>query len=308
MTGKMIEGPVRVKRRDPNRKHYHIMMLPATVLLMMFSIVPMFGIVMAFQEFKPKKGFFGSPWVGLDQFEMMFTLPDVRAVIWNTVVIAVLKIVLGLLVQIAFAVALNEISRRGLKRTIQTAVYLPHFISWVILAEIIRFMFSGDGFVNQIIGAFGGEPILFLASNQWFQGMLIFTDTWKEFGWGAIVYLSAITSISPNLYDACRVDGGNKWSEIRHVTLPGISATIVLMAVLSLGNVLSAGFDQVFNLYSPIVYQTGDIIDTYVYRIGLQGGNYSFATAVGLFKSLISFALIVISYTVAYKAADYKVF
>ncbi len=296
--------------RDKNyfQISYHLMLLPGILFLLIFSIVPLFGAGIAFQRFIPARGFFGSPWVGLDNFRLIFALPDSRQVIMNTLGIAILKIVSNFVVQIAFAIALNEIISRKVKRLIQTAVYLPHFISWVIMAEVIRFMLSSDGVVNIILSHLGIDPILFLASNQWFRFTLIFTDVWKGFGFGAIVYLAAITGISPSLYEACLIDGGNRWKQVLHITLPGIAPTIVLLLTLSLGNILNAGFDQIFNLYNPIVYQTGDIIDTYVYRSGLLSFNYSFATAVGLFKSVISFVLIIISYTLAYKYTDFRLF
>lgn len=197
----------------------------------------------------------------------------------------------------------------ALKRSIQTAIYLPHFLSWVVLGGIfIDILAPGDGLINQIIKAFGGQPIFFLGDNKWFPLTLIVTESWKSFGYGTIVYLAAITGIDLSLYEAAQVDGANRWNQIWHITLPGMRMVIVLLMVLSLGNVLNAGFDQVFNLYSPPVYASGDIIDTFVYRIGMLEAQFGVATAVGLFKSVISLTLISVSYWFAYKFADYQLF
>ena len=227
----------------------------------------------------------------------------------NTVIIAFWKIVLGLVVPIVFALMLNKIHRIRFKKTVQTIVYLPYFLSWVVLGGIFLDIISpGSGVVNQVITALGGDEIFFLGDNDYFQGTLIVTDLWKNFGYGAIVYLAAILGIDTDLYEAARIDGANRWRQTWHVTLPGIRMIIVLMMVLSLGNVLNAGFDQVFNLYSKAVYESGDILDTFVYRLGLIDAQYGPATAVGLFKSVISTIFISVSYFLAYKLADYRVF
>ena len=210
---------------------------------------------------------------------------------------------------IVFALLLNEIKGRRFKKVVQTIVYLPYFMSWVILGGIFRDMLSpGEGIINQIITAFGGKSIFFLGDNRYFRGTMIVTDIWKNFGYGAIVYLAAILGIDTQLYEAAQIDGANRWQQTWHVTLPGMKMIIVLMMVLSLGNVLNAGFDQIFNMYSTSVYQTGDIIDTFVYRLGLLDAQYGPATAVGLFKSVISTLFISISYFLAYKLADYRIF
>lgn len=204
---------------------------------------------------------------------------------------------------------LNEVHRIRFKKTVQTIVYLPYFLSWVVLGGIFLDILSpGSGVVNQVITALGGDEIFFLGDNDYFQGTLIVTDLWKNFGYGAIVYLAAILGIDTDLYEAARIDGANRWRQTWHVTLPGIRMIIVLMMVLSLGNVLNAGFDQVFNLYSKAVYESGDILDTFVYRLGLIDAQYGPATAVGLFKSVISTIFISVSYFLAYKLADYRVF
>ena len=294
-----------------NRKEqisYHIMLLPGMIFVAIFSLLPMVGIVMAFQNFQPAKGIFGSEWVGLQNFETLMLFPDVKNVILNTIIIAVSKLILNIIVPVIFAVLLNEVRNQGLKRTMQTIVYLPYFLSWVILALMFQNIFSYTGMVNQLVQALGGEPVMYLISNDYFRPIVILTDVWKNFGYGAVVYLATITGIDPQLYEAGEIDGANRWDKMIHITLPALKGTIILMATLSLGNVLNAGFDQIYNMYSPLVYETGDIIDTYVDRMGLEKLQYSLGTAVGLFKSVISFVLILASYKLADKFAGYRIF
>jgi putative aldouronate transport system permease protein len=288
--------------------YFHCMMAPGMILLLIFSIVPMFGIVMAFQKFVPARGILGSPFYGLGNFELMFTFPDVGQVFFNTVYIALFKIILGLLFPVLFALLLSEVRVFWFKRAVQTICYLPNFLSWVILAVMFSNIFSFTGIANQVVGFFGGEPILFLASNKWFRPILIATDVWKGFGYGAIIYLAAITGIDLNLYEAADMDGASRLQKIWYVTLPGIRSTIILMSTLALGNVLNAGFEQILTLQSAAVYATSDIIDTYVYRMGLMQLQFSFGTAVGLLKSVISFMLIVLSYKLADRLAGYRIF
>lgn len=289
-------------------RHYHLMLLPGIALLLLFSVIPMFGIVIAFQDFQPTLGIFRSDWIGWDNFRYMFALPDSRLIFVNTLVIASLKIVFGMAVPFVFALMLHEVIHIKFKRIVQTVVYLPHFMSWVILSGILINMLSLEGIVNQIVQLFGGEPILFLQSNSWFRGVLVASDVWKEFGFNTIIYIAALTSINPNLYEAAAIDGANRFQRLISITIPGLLPTIVLLATLSLGNVLNAGFEQILNLYNPIVYQSGDIIDTYVYRAGLQEVQYGLATAVGLLKSVVSFLLIAVSYSLAARFANYRIF
>lgn len=284
------------------------MMVPAVILLFIFSIIPMFGIVMAFQDYVPAKGFFGSEWVGLKHFEFMFQMPDSRDIFANTIIIATLKIVVGQIASLIMALLLNEVRVRWFKKTVQTIVYLPYFLSWVILSGIILNIFSLDGVINQVISFFGGEKIMFMADNNWFRFVLILTEVWKNCGFNTIVFLAALTGISPALYEAAAIDGASRGKLLWHITLPGLKSTIVLLVTLSLGNILNAGFDQIYNLYNPLVYETADIIDTYVYRAGLIGMQYSLGTAVGLLKSVVSFILISVSYRLAYRYADYRIF
>ncbi|KRF43662.1 ABC transporter permease [Paenibacillus sp. Soil787] len=287
---------------------YHLMLLPGMVFLILFSLIPMFGAVIAFQNFIPGIPIFKQEWIGLDNFKFMLQIPDSRIVFLNTIIIASMKIIAGLIVPVTFALILNEVRTRWFKRWVQTVVYLPHFISWVILSGILTTMLSLDGIINRIFGLFGIDPILFLANNSWFRYIIVGSDVWKEFGFSAIVYLAALAGINPALYEAAEIDGAGRLSKLRHITLPGIMSTIILLSTLSLGNILNAGFDQVFNLYNPLVYSSGDIIDTYVYRVGLVNFQYGLATSVGLLKSVVAILLIALSYKLASKFANYRIF
>lgn len=287
----------------------HIMLLPGVILSVLFHYIPIGGIVIAFQKFVPSRGIFNSKWIGLGNFHYLFNLPNFTSVLWNTIFIAVMKIIAGLIVPIIVALLLNEVISNSFKRTIQTIIYFPYFLSWVILGGILIDILSPtNGIVNQALGFFGIDPIFFLGNEKWFPFTLVLSNTWKEFGYSTIVYLAALTAIDLHLYEAAIVDGANRWKQTLHVTLPGIMPIVTLMAVLSLGNVLNAGFDQVFNLYSPMVYSTGDILDTMVYRIGLIDAQYGVATAVGLFKSVIALGLITLSNFLAGKYAGYRIF
>ncbi len=287
----------------------HLMLLPGVLLVLVFSYGPLFGIVIAFQRFMPAKGLFDSQWIGFDNFQYVLDLPDSSRILWNTVVIAFFKIVVGFVVPVVVSLLLNEVRKEAFKRSVQTMIYLPHFLSWIILGGILIDILSpSSGIVNHFLGWFGIEPIYFLGDNAWFRPVLVLSDVWKEFGFNTIVYLAALTSINPSLYEAAIVDGAGRWKQTLHITLPGMMPIIVLTLTLSLGNVLNAGFDQVFNLYSPQVYETGDIIDTFVYRIGLVDAQYGVATAVGLFKSVVSLVFISASYYLAYRLANYRIF
>lgn len=289
-------------------KHYWIMMAPGYIWLVLFNIVPMFGIVMAFQDFNPVLGVFKSKWIGLENFEYMLAMDDVKQVFMNTVLIAVGKIVGNLFIPLIFALMLNELTFKKLKRPIQTIVYLPYFLSWVILASIVLNIFAYDGPINNLMKMLGLEPVLFFGRPDLFRPLVIGTDIWKGFGYNAVIYLAALTGIDPTLIEAAAIDGAGRFKRLLHVTLPSIKSTIILLAFLSLGNVLNAGFDQIFNLYNPLVYSTGDIIDTWVYRAGLVNLQFSLATAVGLLKSVVSFALITLSYILADRFTGYKIF
>ncbi|MDE6357833.1 MAG: ABC transporter permease subunit [Eubacteriales bacterium] len=286
----------------------NLMLLPSMIFLIIFSFIPMFGIVMAFQNYMPAKGILGSEWVWLDNFKFMFQMPDSKQIFMNTIIIAFWKIVVGTIVTILFALLLNEIKIKWAKKSIQTIVYLPNFLSWVILATVVVNVFGYDGPINDFLEKLGLERILFLASNDWFRPMLVVTDVWKGFGYGAIIYLASLSSIDPGLYEAAAIDGANRFKRILHITLPGILPTIMLVTIMNLPNILNAGFDQIFNLYNPLVMETSDIIDTYVYRVGLVQRQYSLGTAVGLMRSIVGIILILSANKLAQKLTDYRIF
>lgn len=287
----------------------HLMILPALLLIIIFSYIPMAGLVIAFQDFSPISGFRDMTWTGLENFRYLFDLPGFRQVVWNTVIISVLKIIAALIIPVIAALLLNEVRANGFKRSIQTIIYMPHFFSWVILGGIIVDVLSpSSGIVNMLLKSLGIQPIQFLADNDWFRYVLVITDQWKEFGFGTIIYLAALTSIDQSLYEASIIDGAGRWKQTWHITLPGIRPIMILMLTLSLGNVLNGGFDQVFNLYNPLVYESGDILDTMIYRIGLQEAQYSVSTALGLIKSAVSFVFIGLGYYLAYRFAKYRIF
>lgn len=286
----------------------HIMLLPAFIITLIFSYGPMYGLIMAFQDFTPAMGFGRSPWVGLENFRWIFSQPAFTRTIYNTLFISIFKIAGGIIASVVFSLLLNEIRNTFFKRFFQTIVYIPHFISWVIFAGIIRTLLASNGMVNNAITAIGFDPVMFLTRPSTFPWTMIWTDIWKGFGFGTVVYLAAITSIDPELYESAVLDGAGRLKQAIYITLPMLGPIIVLMLTLALGNIFSAGFDQIFNLYQPVVYSTGDIIDTYLFRLGLIQGNFSAGMAVGLFRSVISLVLMVASLYTAFKLAGYKIF
>ncbi|CAM4493329.1 putative aldouronate transport system permease protein [Paenibacillus endophyticus] len=289
-------------------KHYYLMLLPGLLWLAFFNLLPMYGVLMAFKDFNPGLGIFKSEWIGLENFKYMFELDDSKQVFQNTIFIALLKMIGNLIFPLIFALMLNEVKNRLFTRSVQTIVYLPHFLSWVIVAGIMLDILSYSGPINQILSLFGVEPTLFFANANMFPWLVVFSDIWKEFGFAAIIYFAALTSINPEMYEAAAIDGASQFKRLTSITLPSILPVAVLLGTLSLGNILNAGFDQIFNLYNPSVYSTGDIIDTWVYRAGLLDMQYGLATAVGLLKSVVGLVLISVSYGLAYRFANYRIF
>ena len=286
----------------------HLMLLPAVIVIFIFHYLPMFGIIMAFQKFNPIKSFAGSDWVSLANFRYVFNLPTFKTVFSNSFIIAFGKTVLDLFVPLLIALLLNEVNIPFFKRASQTIYVLPFFLSWVVLGGVFREVFGLDGVINSVLYAITGKKIFFLADGGWMRMVLFITNVWKNQGYHMIIYLAAITNVDPGLYEAAAIDGCGKLRQCRHVTLPAITPMIVLLATLSIGNILNAGFDQVFNLYNPLVYDSVDIIDTFVYRLGLVNRQYAVSAALGLFKSAISLVLVGASYYCAYRFSDYRIF
>lgn len=286
----------------------HLMLWPVIALAIVFSYIPMVGIVIAFQDYLPTKGFFGSEWIGLENFTYLFRLPNVWQVVRNTLVISSGKIVFTLVTSLTFALLINELPERRFRRTTQSVLLFPYFVSWVVLAGIIIDLFAQNGIINNALEALNLEKIQVLVNPDNFRYLIFGSHVWKDMGYSMVIFLAAITTIDPALYESAVIDGANRWQQMRSITLPSIIPMIVLLVTLALGGVLNAGFDQIFVLYSTPVYKTADIIDTYVYRLGFLSAQYSLATAVGILKSVVGFVLIIVSYWSAGKFAGYRIF
>lgn len=286
----------------------HLMMLLPVLFIFVYNYLPMLGAVIAFERYNPGLGIFKSKFVGFQNFMTLFRDATFLRVLYNTISLSVQKMIWGLLVPLIVSLLLNEVRCRFFKRSVQTLIYMPYFLSWVVMASIIINILSPNhGLVNQFLELFGIEPIFFLGDKELFPGVIITTHVWKEFGWNTIIFLSALSGIDPGLYEASAIDGAGRWKQMLHVTLPGIASTIILVATLNIGNILNAGFDQVYNLYSSLTMQTGDILDTFVYRVGMEQGQFGIATAAGLFKSVVSCFMLILSYKLAEKLTGYKV-
>ena len=288
---------------------FYLMMAPPLLYFLIFRYGPIWNAQLAFKDFKPLLGVMGSPWAGFKHFETFVNSFYFTQLIGNTVFFSAAKLVLGIPMAVICAIALHESVFTRFRTLVQTAIYLPHFLSWVVMFGVLLMMLSPDvGLINVVIKKFGGQPISFMTSPQWFRWVVIVSDIWKETGWSTILYLAALLSISPELYEAAAVDGASHLRRIWHISLPGILPVIVLVTLLRLGNILNAGFNQIFMLYSVPVYSVGDIIDTWVYRQGILQFQFSLATAVGLFKGVIGLALILISNEVAKRVAKQSLF
>ena len=281
-----------------------LLLLPGIVFLIIFRYIPIFGNVIAFMDYNPYDAS-QNVWVGLKHFQDLLTRPQFLQVFGNTLYISILKMVCGFPIPIILALMMNEMKNLKFKKVAQTLLYLPNFISWVVLAGLIMNMLDPDtGLVTSIINSISGEKIQVLTDTRYFVPMLIITDIYKGAGWGTIIYFAALSGVDPQLYEAAEIDGARKWKQLLHITLPSITPTIVVMLILSCNNIVNAGFDQIFMLYTATVYSVADIIDTYVYRIGIQRADYSFSTAAGLFKSVIALVMILIVNTVAKKTGN----
>ncbi|MCL6602731.1 MAG: ABC transporter permease subunit [Paenibacillus sp.] len=277
-----------------NNRDYYVLLIPGLLFLLLFKYTPLYGVLIAFQDFNIFDGVMGSKWVGLEQFQRLLQSEEFGQVFINTLLISVYKIVLLFPIPIFIALVLNEVRIMFFKRTIQTIIYLPHFLSWVIISGLfVTILSTSGGLVNNIIQWFGGEPISFFVSNQYFRSLVVFTAGWKEVGWNAIIFIAAIAGIDQEQYEAASIDGAGRIRRMLHISIPGILPTVVLMFILRLGSVLDAGTEQILTMYNPVVYETADVIGTFVYRIGLGKMDYSFSTAVGLFNSVVGFILVV---------------
>lgn len=283
-------------------KYRYIFIWIGVLYFIIFKYLPMYGVLIAFQDYRIGGGFVDGPWVGFKHFITFFENPDFTQILINTVLISIYRLLFGFFPPIILAILLNEVVFTRFKKAIQTLTYLPHFLSWVIIYGVaIAFLSEGSGLVNQWLRGMDQETIAFLTSKEWFRSLIVASDMWKDTGWGTIIFLAALTGINPQLYEAAIVDGANKWRQILHITLPGIAPVMVLLFILRLGNILDAGMEQILVFYNPLVYSVGDIIDTWAYRMGILEGRLSLASAVGFFKSVIGLVLILAANQLAKK-------
>jgi ABC-type polysaccharide transport system, permease component len=307
------------RKKAPNRimtwlrlykKHRYLllMLLPPILYFLLFRYVPMYGVILAFKNYRFLDGIFGSAWNGLDNFHTLFNGRDFPRAFRNTIILSTLKLIFGFPAPIILALLLNELRIIVFKRIVQTVSYLPHFLSWVVLAGVFMEIFSPTrGIVNYVIQWFGGEPIFFFGDRDWFRTLLVSTEVWKTVGWGSIIYLAALSGIDPSLYEAAVVDGANRWRQVWHITLPAMMPVITIMFILAVGGIINDDFDQVFNFYNPAVYEVGDVLSTYTYRLGITEMKYALATASGLFVNVIAFALIILTNKITKRFSDYGI-
>ena len=290
-------------------RYLYILLLPCVLYFIIFNYVPMYGLVLAFKDFKFSKGIIGSPWVGLENFKYLFGLDRFYEVLRNSLFLSGLKLVFYFPIPIFLALAMNEIPFILYKRATQTMVYLPYFISWVVIGGILVNLLSPSwGPVNMIIKSLGMEPVFFMGDAKYFRGIAIVSHIWKNAGWDTIIYLAAITSIDPELYQAATIDGASRSQRIWHITLPSIRSTIVILLLLSIGNIMNNGFEQIFILQNGSNILVSEVFETYTYRLGLLNGRYSFAIAVGFFSSIVGFTLLVIANTIAKLTGEKGIF
>ncbi|OWA33947.1 protein lplB [Saccharibacillus sp. O16] len=304
------EVRLREQSQAPSRRFWHtqrfktnmplwLMFVPVIIFYLVFKYAPMAGLVIAFKNYTFYEGVWGSQWVGFDNFRMLFTQAQSLQIIRNTLLLSVLSVVIAFPFPIMLAIMLNEVRRKWFKKTVQTLVYLPHFFSWVIVGGLVVTIFAQSGIVNVLLERLTGQSFAFLFHEGSWVAIFLGSGIWKDAGFSAIIYLAALTSIDPSLYEAASMDGAGKWKQIRHITLPGIAPTIVIMLILAMGRVMEVGFDQVYVLQNSIVSGISEVISTYIYAIGLQGGQFSLTAALGLFESLVAFVLVLITNAVA---------
>ncbi|MFX3631617.1 MAG: ABC transporter permease [Candidatus Pristimantibacillus sp.] len=287
----------------------YLMIIPGLLFFIIFKYFPIGGIIIAFQDYKPYNGIAGSEWVGLEHFIRLFSEPDFFIILGNTLILFALNLIFFFPVPIILAVMLNEVRHSIFKRFVQTIVYIPHFMSWVIIVSISFIMLSMDrGMVNELLSVMGFDKINFLMSNEWFRPMYILQIIWRESGWGTIIYLAAMAAIDPQLYEAARMDGANRLRQIWHITLPSIRSVIIVLLILKIGDVLELGFEHIFLLLNSMNREVAEIFDTYVYTAGLKQGEFSYSTAVGFFKSFIGLILIMGANWIAKKAGEEGVY
>lgn len=290
-------------------KYLYLLLLPAVLYFLIFHYLPMYGVIISFKDFNFKKGILGSEWIGLENFEYMFGLNDFYRVFWNSFCLSFLRLVFEFPIPIILALLLNEIGGKRFKKITQTAIYLPHFLSWAVIGGIlVNFLSPTWGVVNQIIQQLGFDPIFFLGDPKYFRTTAVISSIWKEAGWGTIIYLAAITGIDVEQYEAATVDGANRWQRLIHITLPNIKTTVILMLILRMGSIMSNGFEQIYTLQNTQNLAVSEVFETYTYRVGLLGGRFSFATTVGLFASVISMIFLLTTNFISKKMGEETIF
>ena len=289
-------GYLGMLRKDFARNRtIYLMAVPVVAFFLVFYYIPMFGLVISFKRFTPALGVFGSPWVGFKYFEDFFQSYFAVRIIRNTILLSVLSLIWGFPAPIILALLINEVRSTPFKRSVQSLTYLPHFISLVVVCGLLLEFSQSSGLFNDVRGWFGGEPISFFQDPRFFRSFYIGSDIWQEIGWGSIIYLAALSAIDPQLYEAATIDGAGRFRQLRHITLPSIAPTIVVLLILRMGNLMTVGHEKIILLYNPTIYETADVISTFVYRKGLLEFSWSYGAAVGLFNSVINLALVVMA-------------
>jgi putative aldouronate transport system permease protein len=301
----------KAKKKNYFLKHWQIysMILPGLLFFVVFKYVPLMGSVIAFQDYSVFRGFWESEWVGLKHFANLFSNLDFLSILNNTLLISVYHLLFGFTAPIILALLMNEVKNVAFNRTIQSLVYLPHFLSWVIVGGLVMSFLSPDGgLVNEVIGLFGGDPIFFMQEPEFFRSIIVSSSVWKEVGWGVIIYLAALSGINPDLYEAAEIDGAGKFRQAISISLPCLLPTIIVLFLLRIGHILDLGFEQVYMFLNPLVAEKGEIIDTYVYQVGLLGGQFSYTTAIGIFKSVVGLILIIAANQLSKKLTNNSIF
>lgn len=283
---------------------YYVMLLPGVIYIVMFKYIPMMGSVIAFKDYSAYQGILDSPWCGLENFKKLFQYPDFYKILGNTLILGALKTFLTFPIPVILALMLNEIRNAKVKKVVQTIICIPYFVSWVVVGGLVFDICGVGGLFNNVRDFFGMEPLLVMQKESWFRPIYVLSTIWKESGWGTVVYLAAISSIDPSLYESAAIDGASRFQKMRYITFPLLIPTILTLLLLNIGSFLTLGFDQVYNLYTPMTYAVADIFDTYVFRVGIQQAQYSFATAVGLFQSVVGLIMVVTFNKIANKVSD----
>jgi len=287
-------------------KIIYFMLLPVIAYYAIFQYGPMYGLQIAVKDFIPSKGFLGSPWVGFKHFEDFFGSIFFWRILGNTLLLSLYSLIFFFPAGIIFALLLNELRSNKLRRAVQTISYMPHFISLVVIVGIMFDFLARDGLINNIMAFFNIEPIPFMRSPEWFRTVYISSEVWQNIGWSSIIYLAAVSNVNPTLYEAAHIDGANRWRQMWHVTLPGIMPTVTIMLILFIGKFMSVGFEKIILMYNPVIYESADVIQTYVYRKGILEANFSYSAAVGLFNAVISFVLLILANTMAKRLGETK--